>query len=199
MLRVSIRTTVWVAALCAGVAGVGLVAWWPKFSYMLSGCGNAGAGGCRSQSPGTGLLYLSAWLTVLVGLFVAGWVLIVSPGREDSLNLASARKFCVVPTVVAEVAFGQGFAGYALGDDADRFRVGGLLVIAMVVAALPIGIGARRPAAYVIVCAALAACSLAWSAFVVLPTPLMLVYSACLLVSAASAAQAAYPRGRPAR
>jgi hypothetical protein len=74
----------------------------------------------------------------------------------------------------------------------------GLLVIAMLVAALPIGIGPRRPTAYVIVCGALAASSLAWSAYVFVPTPLLLVYAGCLLVSASSAAQAAHPGGRPA-
>jgi hypothetical protein len=189
MMMVSIRTTVWVAALCVGVAAVGVAAWWPGFTDASSGCGHEGRGGC--QSPGVGLLYLSAPLAVLVGLFVAGWVLIVSARRDDWSNLASARKLRVASTVVAEVALGAALAGYTLGDNLDKFRVGGLLVIAMLVAALPIGIGPRRPTAYVIVCGALAALSLAWSAYVVLPTPLMLVYSACLLASASSVAQAA--------
>jgi hypothetical protein len=197
MLRVSIRTTVWVAALCVGVAAVGLVAWWPFFDYLSSGCVRSGEGGCHGI--GMAVPFFSAWSALLVGVFVASWVLLVSPRREDLSNLASARKFCVAATVLAELALGAALAPYTTGDNPDELRVAGLLAIAMLVAALPIGIRPRRPAAYVIVCVALAALSLAWSAYLFVPTPLMLVYSACLLASAASAAQAAYPLGRPAR
>jgi hypothetical protein len=91
-------------------------------------------------------------------------------------NLASARKFGVAPMVAAELGLGSLLLAYTLGGDPDKWI--GLVVIAMLVAALPIGISPRRPTAYVIACGALAASSLAWSAYVVLPTPLLVVYAA---------------------